>query len=227
MEHIKESETIEIGNTIALATTQASSIIITNSVQMETAGEFLRGLKTIRQRIKDTFDGPIASAHKAHRDILAAKAKHDKPLQAAESFVKGRIGDYHAEQDRIRREEERKRREEEEKRVREAKEEEDCRLAKAAELEQQGKAEEAEAVLDAPVEPPPKLAAPIARPAPVAGVRVQSKWSWRLVDADKLPRAYMKIDEGAIGKVVRAMKGKTNIPGVEAFEEKQVAATAL
>ncbi len=61
--------------------------------------------------------------------------------------------------------------------------------------------------------------------AAVSGVRVQSKWNWRIVDLFKLPRAYMKVDEGAIGKVVRALKGKTDIPGVEVSEDKQIAAS--
>ena len=227
MEQINELAATEIASTSELATSQARAIVVTNDIELQSAGVFLRGLKSIRQRIKDTFDGPIAAANKAHKEMIAAKKKHDGPVQDAEVFVKGRISSYHLEQDRIRRDDERKRQEEEAKRAREAKEEEDRRLAKAVELENAGKPQEAEAVLDAPVAQAPKHAAPTARPAAVSGVRVQTKWKWRFVDESKVPREYLQVDEVAIGKVVRAMKGNTSIPGIEAYEDKQIAASSL
>ena len=41
-----------------------------------------------------------------------------------------------------------------------------------------------------------------------------------MVDQGKIPAAYLVPDMVKIGAVVRAMKGTTNIPGVEAYEER-------
>lgn len=44
-------------------------------------------------------------------------------------------------------------------------------------------------------------------------------WKYEIVDPALIPRHYMKIDEVAIGKAVRASKGSTVIPGVRIFPE--------
>lgn len=57
----------------------------------------------------------------------------------------------------------------------------------------------------------------------VAGIRARVNWKFRVVDATKLPRQYMKPDEGAIGQVVRRMKdaktAEALIPGIEVYSE--------
>lgn len=54
----------------------------------------------------------------------------------------------------------------------------------------------------------------------VAGVPSRRNYSFRIVDVNKIPRAYLCPDEKAIGRDVRAWKrvGEV-IPGVEAYEE--------
>ena len=40
-----------------------------------------------------------------------------------------------------------------------------------------------------------------------------------MADVSQVPREYMKLDESAIGGVVRAMKDKTNIPGIRVYPD--------
>lgn len=53
-------------------------------------------------------------------------------------------------------------------------------------------------------------------------VRVAEKWEFEIFDESLLPREYLKPDERAIGGIVRALKGKTNIPGVRVFKKARV-----
>ena len=56
--------------------------------------------------------------------------------------------------------------------------------------------------------------APVATAPKVKGISTRKKWSFEIVDVDKIPREYLVPNEVAIGGVVRALKGATNIPGV-------------
>jgi Fe-S cluster biogenesis protein NfuA len=44
-------------------------------------------------------------------------------------------------------------------------------------------------------------------------------WKWRLVDKTKVPLDYLKLDEGAITKAVKASQGSMDIPGIEIYQE--------
>lgn len=57
----------------------------------------------------------------------------------------------------------------------------------------------------------------------VAGIRARVNWKFRIVDANKIPRAYLKADEVAIGQFVReAKKAGEVIPGIEAYSEDSI-----
>lgn len=76
--------------------------------------------------------------------------------------------------------------------------------------------EKAEAVIVAPVN--------IALERRAAGISIPKIWKFRIVDRDLIPDEFWILDETKIGKVVKAMKETTKIPGVEAFEEATVSA---
>lgn len=209
-------ETKEVDQRANEALSIANELKIRDSQTYQTACDFLKSLKTIEKDINATFDEPIRRAFEAHRSIVGAKKKHFEPIEQAERIVKPKIAAYQEEQERIRREEERRLQEEARKQA-----EEDA-LAQAAELEAQGDKEGAEALISEPVAPPP-VVLPKSTPK-VAGIATREVWQWRMIDSNKLPRQFLKVDEQKISQIVRAMKSATSIPGIEVYAEKQIAA---
>lgn len=47
------------------------------------------------------------------------------------------------------------------------------------------------------------------------GTTVRNRYDFDIVDPNLIPREYLVVDTAAIGKVVRALKEKTNIPGIK------------
>lgn len=47
------------------------------------------------------------------------------------------------------------------------------------------------------------------------GTSVRNRYDFDIVDVNLIPREYLIVDTAAIGKVVRALKEKTNIPGIK------------
>ena len=47
------------------------------------------------------------------------------------------------------------------------------------------------------------------------GTTIRSRYDFDIVDVNLIPREYLLVDTAAIGRVVRALKDKTNIPGIK------------
>ena len=122
---------------------QAAAISITDQGSLTIANQFSIAVKLLRKEIDGTFDPIIEAAHKAHKLALDKKRKFVEPVDAAEKLVKGKIGDYLAEQDRIRREAERRAWEAEQEKIRV--QQEALRAAREAEEKARREAAEAEA----------------------------------------------------------------------------------
>jgi len=63
---------------------------------------------------------------------------------------------------------------------------------------------------------------PVVVPSPVPkveGLSFRTDWKWGGTDVSQVPREYMMLNEVAINGVVRAMKDKTNIPGIRVYPE--------
>lgn len=80
----------------------AEMVEVKDSRSYEGAANFLLGLKELRKKIDETFDGPIAAAHKAHREMIAAKKKHEAPVAEAELLIKLKMSKFISEQDKKR-----------------------------------------------------------------------------------------------------------------------------
>lgn len=204
-------------------TERASQLAVTSQAELESVASFLQGIKALRIEIADTFDEPTKRAHEAHKSIVAARKKVEQPLIEAEQLAKQKAGSYVAEQERKARAEaalaEAAAREVREKAEREARE-----------LEAAGEAELADAIR----EESHVTAAPIqAAPKPKAsGVATRAVWKARVkslrelvaaVHAGKVPLEALKADDVVIGQAARALKKSLDWPGVETWEETQVA----
>ncbi|MBI5193252.1 MAG: hypothetical protein HZA08_07415 [Nitrospirae bacterium] len=209
-------ETSKVDNQALQAKEVANSMVISDDTTYIKAGEFLKGLKAIAGEIKETFRPGIEQAFKLHRTLISTEKNHLEPVAEAESIIKKKMMGYQDEQERKRREEEARLREEARKR------EEEARLAEAVFHEAAGNNEEAEAILNLPIEPPPVIL-PKATPK-VAGISTRVIWKFRIVDANKIPREYMIPYEQAIGALVRALGDAAKIPGIEVYPETNIAA---
>lgn len=197
---------------------QAKSFRVTDLATYTKAGQLLLAIKSIRSKINASFNPIIKAAHAAHKTAMEEKKKIEAPVSEAEAIVKRELARYQMEQENIRRAEER--------RLQEIalKQEEDRRLAEAAKLEKEGKQEEANAVINEPIVAP---AVVVQSTTPkVAGISYVPRWTFRITDVNAIPREYMIPDTVKIGQMVRALKGATNIAGVEAYSETGVSASS-
>lgn len=212
-------DTTAIESQANAAIQRAKAFDIESADDLLEAGEALRKIKTLRARLEDAFRPTIKAAHQTHKVALAALATRDAVPAEAERIIKGKVGTYQAEQERIRRAEEDRLR----KIARE--EEEERQIAEAAQLEAEGEAEAAEEVVSRPVAPPPVV---VASTVPkVAGVSTRQVTKHRIVDASKIPRPYMKPNEQAIAAVGRALGPQAKIEGVEFYQEDVVSVRGL
>jgi hypothetical protein len=56
------------------------------------------------------------------------------------------------------------------------------------------------------------------------GVRASENWTFEIINEDAIPREHMIPNEKSIRGVVKAMKGKTNIPGIRVYDANSLAA---
>ena len=215
----QEAEALAIGGdeALGLAITSLAAIAETNR-----AGE------AHRKRLTATLNEHVKKINAVFHMVM-------DPLAEAERIVKRKIGDYQMEQRR--KAEEAARLAELERRRLEAealqRAEEAVRAAQAASeaatlplfVERQ---EQAVATAGAAQEAAAKAAAPILTPAPppktvqVGGAKatVKSRWTFKLTDFQKVPRAFLVLNETAVRKALDA--GIREIPGLHIFEEPDV-----
>lgn len=192
-----------------------------DTLEVATADDYERGaaiLMAIKAAIKDhksqreEITKPLDKAKKSVMDLFRPFATS---LANAEITLKKRLVTWKDEQDRIAREEARKADEK-------ARREREKLEAEAAEAEAKGRSARAETLRDRAVST--VAAVPVTEAPKVSGIATSKAWKFRIVDALKVPDKYKLVDEKKIGGVVRAMKGDTEIPGVEVWEESTMAA---
>ena len=198
-------DTKEIESTNDKMTAFVAGFSVSDAPSYEEAGKYLIRIRTLRQKLDETFDVPIKKAHEAHKSMLAAKKTHESPLEAAEGVLKRkRIAWYEAE--------ERKRREAErvaQEAARKAAEERQLQEAIAAEAD--GDKAQADAILDEPV------VAPIVRVEPTVqkseGIAMTYTYSARIDDPNLVPPEWQIPNEKGINAHARSVKEKFRIPG--------------
>ena len=179
----------------------AKTCEVKNEVQLHEAGEFLVDLKRLIKEIDAWFAPMIEDAHKAHKTICAKKNVYLDPLKMAESQIKGKIGTFQMELDRIRDEEERKAREKAEREAERKK-----LMAKAEKQEAKGNTEGAQELLQAAADvyvAPAPVAAGIQKPN---GIGVRYEFIPEVTNKAQVPDDYKVVDLGALKRVGNATK---------------------
>lgn len=193
------------------------------------AKESLPILKRAENRVLDFFKPLKDAANKAHKLLCDKENEQLRPIKNLRVILSTEVYNFEQEQERQRRERERQA-QEDERRRREA-----AALAEAESLAATAP-DVAEQILEQAIAAPaPTVVMPSTR-VDVVGVSMAANWQWRfagcaagvdwdkLPDADRqrliqiLPREYLRPDERAIARVVKALKGSTRIPGVEPFD---------
>lgn len=193
---------------------QAEAIEVVDKDSYDVAGAFVKSIKPLEKGIVEYFKPMKQKARESHKAICEKETEALTPVKGALKLFNGKMTKWHTEeQARVRAEEDRLRREA-------IKRQEDEKLKKAEELTESGDEEEAEAVLTAPI------VAPVFKPRKVEkpkGISYRDNWKFRVVDPDKLPEKYwMRIMNGdMIEGEVKANKDKTNIPGVEVYNDRR------
>ncbi len=206
-------ETNEVETKALSIVDQAKAVKVVDVESYKFAGELWKGIGDMIKEVKATFDPICDAANKAHKAATQKRASFLDPLEAVYKNVKRLMSDYDEAQERIRKAEEARLREIE------RKAEEDRRLQEAIDLEAQGQAEVAEAVMAEPVYVAP-VVLPKVTPKMEGGPVYRTIWKFRVVNASIIPRQFLVPDMVAIGGVVRALKNQANIPGIEVYEER-------
>ena len=230
----------------------AKTFAVTTIPEYEQAGEALKKLSGRGKQLETMRKNLKAPALEQCKRIDEFFKGPQTFIDDAKKAIKKALGAFDAAQKRKREEAERKAaedaRKERERLEREAaKAEEAARKKRAAEeakarkLEEEGRAAEAEAKRKAAAEreearlreaEAKRDAAEQVPVAPVVhteqpqvkGVSTRQTWKFEITDPDQLPREYLVANDKAIGSVVRALKDKTNIPGVRVYCEDSIAA---
>jgi hypothetical protein len=210
---LKLVETDDVETKALSIVDQAKAVKVTDSQTYLSAGVFWKQIGEMISEVKDTFDPICDAAHRAHKAATTKRAKYLEPLETAYKSVKRLMSDYDAEQERIRKAEEARLQA-----IAQKEEEERC-LQEAILAEQSGNKEEAEAIIETPVQAAP-VVVPKSVPKMAGGPVYRTIWKFRIKNAALIPKEYLIPDDIKIGGVVRAMKSATSIPGIEAYEER-------
>ena len=163
------------------------------------ATEQTQALKSVVDEITELFEPFAAGLFKAHRTVTKLRGDN---LAAAEGEVKR----LKSEREGFAAEQERMRREAAQKAQQEAYEREQARLMEEArQAAQTGNAAAAEEILEEAVN---LEVAPVVLPSTVptiSGTSFRTAWEWEVVDHTKLKKEFVRIDDTAIGKIVRSM----------------------
>jgi len=187
---------------------RAGFIVVNSQNTLNRANDFLKDIKAFLKHLDDFFDENINRLHKAHKEAKAQKTHFEEPPKKALAIVREEIRKYLVEQEGLRRKAEEKASQEREKKFEEARE-----------LEKEGKKEEAEQIR----EDETALAPALPEVVKTDGTHLRKHWTWQVTDIDKVPKEYFILDTLKINSIVRAMKGKTSIPGIRAFQESTIA----
>ena len=184
----------------------------TVALAMQIDKEIIDHIASISKKTKPTeLDIISDKADKLHKGVNAAIKDIIGILPSDRESLKGKIKQWQDEAERKRLAEENRLR------LIAQKAEEDRRLSEAIQLQAEGHVEEAEAVLEAPQ---PIVMPTVEKTTPKADMRLYRKvWKFRIISESDIPREYLTPDLTKIGGIVKALKDKTVIKGIQVYEE--------
>lgn len=193
-----------------------------------------RPIDAAKKAVMDFFRGPSERLERAKGQIKRAMIAYDEEQRRIQQEAQRNAEEAaQRERDRLAAEAAEAQRKADERAAEERRQAEAARVAGdlQAAAKHERAADRVEARAEAKVESLQSTAASVVAPVlqretpKVSGVSGRRVWKFRIKDASKLPREYTMPDEKKIGGVVRAMKSDTNIPGIEVWNEPDLAAS--
>jgi hypothetical protein len=222
-------------------------------------GKLAAARKDVRIYIETFFSKHIANAHKAHKDLCDDRSKyleqHDRPLAEAAAKAVALMRAFEKEeadrQKKLQEEAEAKRKADEKAAADKAEKDrqdqlqkdEEQRLARAADLEANGQAAEAERVLNAPPPPPPPPPPPLPpvqayhptqNPLKASNAGTRKNWTWKpkadpraclaelVKAAAENPDAFLDFltfNADALKAKAKALEAQARVPGIEFYND--------
>ena len=195
---------------------QVKNYMVESQQDYDNAAELCKEVKSAIKRFEDEWKPLKDNAYASWKALCAKETEALKPYKEAETAIKARMTDFQ----RKRMEEERIQREEQERWKREEAE----RLLKlAAEADQAGKTENAD-YLVAMAEQTQHMVIEQPKAVKTAGTAVKTTWKARVVNDSLVPISIMgtmlrPVDTSTLDKLAKASKGSMAIPGVEFYED--------
>lgn len=202
----------KVGDIVA----QANALVIVTPSDYEVAGGMLVGTKNVLKVIDDMYDEIIADANRTHKNACAKKASYATPVKGVKLTLNNKMGKWVHDQEELRKIEEVKAQKAAQTSV------DNSTLQQAEALENAGKHDEAQALLNKPPVAPPAVSAPAAPKA--KGTSVRKRYLHRVVNPIRIPREYLMLNDSKIRQMVTAhgKLAEQMIPGIEVWEDTKV-----
>ena len=168
-------------------------------------------LLKLKKKIEDDFAESKATTYAAWKSVVAQEKGHLDGIDEARRIDKAKLVAWQEVEEKQRREDEVRCQQEAKKRA------DDEALERAREAHESGQHEQAEAIINTPVEVPVIV---LPKDTPKTSTIIQTRWDFRVIDPAAVPREYLQLDITKVAQIVRAMKNETNIPGIQAFSKK-------
>jgi len=205
------SEEVLKENALTVAN-QVHALKVRDQATYETMANYVLTLRKVVRYFEDLYRPRIKQADEVTKALREDMRNLQAPALAAQAYGDGQLTAYDREQERSAREKQLKEQAEQDRREAEERRQL-AELAKKA-----GEKQLAKEIMAAPSEAPPVF---VPKETPkVEGLSYREDWKFEIVDADTLPREYLMPDESKIGKIVRALKLTTNIPGIRVYSVK-------
>lgn len=209
---------------------QARGLAVTRDNKLD-AESMILALNDAEKRVREVLDPICDAANKAHKAATSKRGELLKPIEDARTYLRRECGRVQQQLEAEAAAEARRRAEEDAATERARLQAEAEAIADTGDVEQaMDVLEEADAVIVAPVSTT-RVAPPV-----TSGMTYRDNWLPRWVNAKGqpcdtpdvrlIPVEYLKVDEVAIRRVVGAMKDRTRIAGVQAYNDRKPVGTA-
>jgi hypothetical protein len=187
-----------------------AEITIKNNEDNAKASAVLRGLRGLKDNVKETFRPHIQKAHSSWKALISEEKKHLEPIERCEVIIEGKILQFTKEENerrlKLQAEIEAKAQKEREKLEKQAQKAiENGNFDKAEE-----KLQQSQMVITPVIE---------TKAEKQEGVSTVKVWKFSIIDEKLIPKEFLIVDESLIRKTVNTFKDKASIPGVKIWCE--------